>query len=87
MMIAADLIYKDKTSGGARGEPYATEDYLLANARIGISNMNRDWSVKLWGRNIFDKYYYPAAFIGGNGPFVRMVGLPATYGITISYNF
>ncbi|WP_194215380.1 TonB-dependent receptor [Kordiimonas pumila] len=87
MMVAGDAIYKDSTTGGAQGLAYATEDYFLANARMGISDVDGDWSIKLYGRNIFNKYYYPAAFVGGNGPYVRMAGMPVTYGITASFKF
>lgn len=41
----------------------------------------------LWSRNLFDKYYYPAAYTGGNGPFIRSVGMPRTIGVTLSYDF
>lgn len=33
-----------------------------------------------------DEEYYPAAYTGGNGPVVRSIGLPRTYGITFEYN-
>ena len=40
-----------------------------------------------WSRNLFDKYYFPAAYQGGNGPWVRSVGMPRTVGITAEYKF
>jgi iron complex outermembrane receptor protein len=41
----------------------------------------------LWSRNITDEYYYPAAYTGGNGPFVRAAGMPRTYGLQLQYTF
>ena len=49
--------------------------------------MDDRWNLTVWSRNIGDKYYYPAAYTGGNGPFVRSVGMPRTIGATLEYNF
>lgn len=84
--VAADVVFQDDTSGGVTAED-ATEDYTIVNARIAIGSEDGRWRALLWGRNITDEYYYPAAYRGGNGPFVRSAGLPRTYGLTLSYNF
>jgi len=84
--VAADVVFQDDTSGGVTAED-ATEDYTIVNARIAIGSEDGRWRALLWGRNITDEYYYPAAYRGGNGPFVRSAGLPRTYGLTVSYNF
>jgi iron complex outermembrane recepter protein len=86
MDIGADLNYKDKTTGGSQTTD-ATDDYMIFNARIGVSTMDGKWRASFWGRNLADEYYYPSAFTGGNGPFVRSVGMPRTYGISIDYRF
>jgi iron complex outermembrane receptor protein len=85
-MVAADGSYQDSTTGGVRPED-ATEDYFLANARIGIRDMADQWDVTLWMRNVFNEYYYPAAFQGGNGPWVRVNGMPRTWGVRLGYRF
>ncbi len=36
----------------------------------------------LWRRHTFNRYYFPAACLGGNGQYVRGVGTPRTVGIT-----
>jgi iron complex outermembrane receptor protein len=38
-----------------------------------------------WVRNLTDEDYYPSAYAGGNGPYVRTWGMPRTYGVTFSY--
>lgn len=86
MEVAADVAYKDDTTGGAQPAD-ATEEYTVANARVSIGSQDGRWRAQLWGRNIFDEYYYPAAYTGGNGPFVRSVGMPRTYGVTVEYSF
>jgi iron complex outermembrane receptor protein len=87
MMVAADAVYKGSTTGGSRLITDATPSYWLANARIGVSDADGRWHVTLWGRNIFNKYYYPSAFVGGNGPYVRVNGMPVTYGLTVGFKY
>lgn len=72
---------------GAERFRTAVEGYTLFNARAGIVARNDRWRFMVWGKNLTDKYYYTAAFIGGNGPYVRMNGLPATYGATFSFRY
>lgn len=86
MEVASDFAYKDDTTGGAQPTD-ATEEYTVFNARVSLGSQDGRWRAQLWGRNIFDEYYYPAAYTGGNGPFVRSVGMPRTYGVTVEYSF
>jgi len=86
MELAGDFNFKDSTTGGTTIED-ATEDYTVYNARVTLGDLSGTWSTQLWARNLTDEYYYPSAFRGGNGPFVRSVGMPRTYGITLGYNF
>ena len=84
MDVSADYNYTGETTGGPRPED-ATEDYGVANARIGIGSSNGDWRVMGWVRNLADEDYYPSAYGGGNGPYVRTWGMPRTVGVTVSY--
>lgn len=84
--VGADFNYKDSTTGGSQPSD-ATDSYTIYNARIALGEEEGTWNVQLWGRNITDEYYYPSAFRGGNGPFVRSVGMPRTVGVTLEYNF
>jgi iron complex outermembrane receptor protein len=86
MSVAADVSYQGETSGGVEPEN-ATDDFTLYNARVAVADQNGQWRVMLWGRNLSDEYYYPAAYTGGNGPYVRSTGMPRTYGVTLNYNF
>ncbi len=86
MDIGADVAYKDSTTGGAQRED-ATEAYSVSTARIALGAADGSWRAMLWGRNITDEYYYPAAYTGGNGPYVRAAGMPLTYGITVDFHF
>jgi iron complex outermembrane receptor protein len=83
---AIDYSYTDSTTGGSQASD-ATESYGVANARIGYGSDDGQWRVLLWGRNITDEYYYPAAYNGGNGPFIRVHGMPRTWGVSLDYKF
>lgn len=86
MEIAGDVSFTDDTTGGVRPEE-ATEDYTLFNARLAVGADDGQWRAMLWARNLTDEDYYPSAYTGGNGPYVRSWGMPRTYGVTLSYNF
>lgn len=82
--LAGDVSYTDSTTGGIRREE-ATDEFTLFNARLGLGSADGDWRALLWVRNATDEDYYPAAYTGGNGPFIRAYGMPRTYGLTLSY--
>ncbi len=86
MELAADFSFTDETTGGINIEE-ATDDYTIWNARIGIGSSDGNWRALAWSRNITDEDYFPSAYVGGNGPFVRTYGMPRTYGVTLSYYF
>ncbi|MFT5655490.1 MAG: iron complex outermembrane receptor protein [Arenicella sp.] len=86
MNVGADASHTGETSGGAQIED-ATDSCTIANARVGVASDDGKWAATLWARNITDEYYYPAAYTGGNGPFIRANGMPSTFGVTFDYNF
>jgi iron complex outermembrane receptor protein len=82
--VSADVTYTDETNGSVRVEEY-TDSYTILGARAGIAAADGSWKVMAWGRNLTDEDYYPSAYQGGNGPYVRVQGMPMTYGVTVSY--
>ena len=46
----------------------------------------KDWTVQVYGQNIFDKYYWNWASAPVDTIW-RYTGLPRTYGIALSRNF
>ncbi len=86
MEVAGDFSYQDATTGGVQPQN-ATASYTIYNARISIGSADHKWRAQLWGRNLTDEYYYPAAYTGGNGPYICATGMPITYGVSINYNF
>ncbi|OFX03875.1 MAG: TonB-dependent receptor [Alphaproteobacteria bacterium RIFCSPHIGHO2_12_FULL_63_12] len=87
MRLGADGNYKGDTSGSARGDTYATESYAVFNARVSVGDDDDKWALTFWSRNLFDEYYFPSAYQGGNGPWIRSVGMPRTFGATFDVKF
>jgi len=83
--VGGDVNYTDSTTGGSQ-PTNATPSYRLYNARVTLGDNDGRWSAQLWSRNLTDEYYYPSAFVA-NGPFVRMLGMPRTVGITFNYHW
>lgn len=86
MDVSGDVNFTDDMPDPVR-EQNSIDSYTVANARIGLSNMERDWRAMLWARNLTDEYYFVSAFGGANGGFNRTTGMPRTYGVTFEYNF
>ncbi len=84
--LAADVSFQDDTTGGSQPTD-ATEDYTLIGARVAVSSPDDKWRFLLWSKNLTDEDYFPAAYTGGNGPFVRVMGMPRTYGLSANYRF
>ena len=83
MNIAGDISYKDDNDGAVQPP---ISDYFLVNARAGISATDGRWGVTVWGRNIFNEEYWHSSSTS-NCCYVRMNGMPATYGVSLDYNF
>jgi len=60
--------------------------YTLVDLRGGIASADDRWRAQVWGKNIFNKYYWNnvvslADVVG------RYTGMGATYGVTVSYRW
>jgi len=89
MGLATDFSYTAEVTGvsGESAERTRVEDYWIWNARVSLGAVDGNWKTTLWMRNLEDEYYYPAALGGGNATFIRINGMPRTYGITLNYEF
>ncbi len=86
VFLGGDVNHTGETTGGAQLTD-ATDEFTIANLRVGVGNADGTWRATVWGRNITDEYYFPAAYQGGNGPLVRANGMPRTYGVSLNYRF
>ena len=66
--------------------PYTIDGYATVDARIGYEAADARWKVMIWGKNIFDKYYWTAV-IPSSDSSARFAGRPATYGVTFGFKF
>lgn len=65
---------------------YDIDPYTLVNAGLGIKAADDSWSLSVWGRNLFDKYYWNAVASNAN-IVVRFPGQTRTYGATAAFRF
>jgi outer membrane receptor protein involved in Fe transport len=65
-------------------DPLKVPAYALVDLRAGL--MEGPWMVQIWGRNVFDKWYW-ASSNHVNDVLLRYTGMPATYGISFSYRW
>lgn len=83
-----DYSYRDKYNSWL-GKTYDLKSYWLVNARLVLApNTHKEnWSVTLYGRNILNEKYDQTRnfFLPGNN--VAQAGLPATYGVQLSFAY
>jgi iron complex outermembrane recepter protein len=65
---------------------YGIDAYTLVDAQLGIKSSDERWRAFLWGKNIFNEYYW-SNVVSGYDTVSRFAGMPATYGVTFNYSF
>ncbi|MEI9851881.1 MAG: TonB-dependent receptor [Sphingomonas sp.] len=64
------------------------EAYGITNVGLGIKAGDDGWSVLVWSRNLFDKTYgVGLGAANAVSPFIRVLGDPRTYGVTLKGRF
>lgn len=63
---------------------YCIGGYATVDARVGYRADAEKWSVSLWGKNIFNKYYWTNV-VSSYEAAARSAGMPATYGVTFGF--
>lgn len=74
------------TRPGLEGNVFNIKGYATVDARIGYEAPDAAWKVMLWGKNVFDKYYWTSVIPSLDSQ-ARFAGMPATYGITFGFSF
>lgn len=64
--------------------PFVIPAYATVDARLGYQFPNSGAKIMLWGKNVFNKYYVTNVnhYLDAT---VRFAGMPATYGVTLSF--
>lgn len=85
--VGSSLTYRSKTKGGLENDARLVIDsYTLTDVRAGIEAEDKSWSASLYGRNIFNRYYWNNV-LHTQDTIVRYTGSPAEFGITLGYRF
>jgi iron complex outermembrane receptor protein len=63
---------------------FGIDGYTTVNLQAGVASHDGHWRATIWGKNVFDKYYWNNTVYVFDD-IVRYAGMPATYGITVSY--
>ena len=66
--------------------PFRTNAYATVDARIGYEAADGRWSAMVWGKNVFNTYYWTNVVTASDFS-ARYAGLPATYGVTFGFKF
>ncbi|MEX2123455.1 MAG: TonB-dependent receptor [Woeseia sp.] len=85
-----DFSFRDDVQFQLPNHPGSSQEaYWLANAQIGATLGNEEWTLSLWVQNIGDKLYRTEAFGPASGflPAGLLYGSPRTYGVSVSYSY
>ena len=85
LLLGSDVTYRSKAVAAFGNDPaFKINGYAILNLRLGVEGGKGRWRAELWGRNITNTYYW-------NGvshvidSISRVAGMPATYGVTLSF--
>ncbi len=85
--VGADYNYRSKTSAVIGGSStFDIGGYGTLDLRAGISSEDNKWRLWVWGKNVTNKYYWNNVSQVFD-TIIRYAGQPASYGVSISYNF
>jgi iron complex outermembrane recepter protein len=85
--IGGNMLYNSATTASIGDIPQLSiKAYTLVDVRAGIKSPTDKWRLSIFGRNIFNTYYWTSAN-QSQDVFVRYTGKPATYGISLSVRY
>lgn len=95
MFLGASATGRTKTQGtlfngtgatAALEQQLVMKGYALLDLRAGLEAADGSWRLELWGRNVTNRFYSNNSVHSADYTF-RFTGMPATYGVTLKYNF
>ncbi len=85
--VGGNLAYQSRTNSELGDLALlALRPYTLVDLRAGLESADGAWRVSVWGRNVGNAYYWTAASRDTDTT-TRFAGMPATYGVALSYRF
>ncbi|WP_313802312.1 TonB-dependent receptor domain-containing protein [Sphingobium sp.] len=86
-MLGGTLSFRSDTVAVVGGDALAKIDaYTTVDLRAGLSASNDRWSAEIWGKNVFNAYYWDNV-VAAYDVIVRYPAKPATYGITLRHHY
>ncbi len=83
----ANVSYQTKSQADSAGIPqFAIKSYELVDGTIGVRSGDNSWRVQLYGKNLFDKYYWVGVASGTETVF-RFPGMPRELGVRAAFKF
>jgi outer membrane receptor protein involved in Fe transport len=85
--IGGDVTYRSSTLSFFGGnQDFVLPEYTLLDLRGGFEREDGKLRVEFWGHNVTDQFY-PTFAARVTDTIIRTVGMPVTYGVTISGKF
>ena len=85
--LGGQVTYRSKTNAIVGKTPlYDINEYALLDLQLGVESHDGRWRAMVWGKNITNEYYWNNV-VAGQDTVVRYAGRPATYGVTVGFNF
>ena len=85
LVLGADMTHNSTTYADLAQTPsLRISPFTIFGVRAGVESQDGRWAATIWGKNIFDKYYWYNAQVGYDTIW-RLTGQPASYGVTLSY--
>lgn len=82
----AEAVFNGTTAPLPGQTPLRLNGYALLDLRLGIEGDNGKWRAQIWGQNVTNKYYLiNKARLADSVS--ALTGMPATYGISLSYKY
>lgn len=79
--------YQSSSKGQLESDPLlAINARALVDASVFLFGNGSDWKVSLWGKNIFNKYYWTNTDSELDS-YIRFAGMPRTFGVSLSTHF
>lgn len=85
--VGANMLYNSSTNSTLGNAPSSVIDaFTTVDLRAGVKSSDGRWTAGLWGRNVFNEYYWTNQFVTQD-VVVRYAARPATYGVMVTFNF
>jgi iron complex outermembrane receptor protein len=87
MFFGGNMNYRSSAKAALGDLPdFVIPQYTLLDLRAGIESSEGKWRAQIWGRNVTNKFYL-INIDQQIDNLVRTTGMPATYGVTVSFRF